>query len=58
LLAASGISVPASLCPQILAAVRRRARARKGAVSPQELAAIARQLTSEGRLHQNGDIRT
>ena len=44
LLAASGISVPASLCPEILKAVRRRARERKGAVTPQELAAIAREL--------------
>lgn len=44
LLAASGIAVPASLCPEILSAVRRRARARKGAVSPQELNAIARRV--------------
>jgi homocitrate synthase NifV len=58
LLAASGISVPASLCPEIVAAVRRRARARKGAVSPQELTAIARQLSSEKGPHQHGDIRT
>jgi homocitrate synthase NifV len=58
LLAASGISVPASLCPEILSAVRRRARERKGAVSPQELAAIARQLSGERRMHQHGDIRT
>jgi homocitrate synthase NifV len=57
LLAASGISVPASLCPEIVVAVRRRARERKGAVSPQELAAIARQLLSERRM-QHGDIRT
>jgi homocitrate synthase NifV len=45
LLAASGISVPATLCPEILSAVRRRARERKGAVSPQELAAIAQELS-------------
>jgi homocitrate synthase NifV len=44
LLAASGISVPAELCPEILSAVRRRARERKGAVSPQELAMIAQEL--------------
>jgi homocitrate synthase NifV len=47
LLAASGVAVPASLCPEILSAVRRRARAHKGAVSPQELAAIARALLNE-----------
>ena len=47
LLAAVGISVPASLYPEILAAVRRRARERKGAVSPEELAAIARELLNE-----------
>jgi predicted kinase len=47
LLAAVGISVPASLCPEILATVRRRARERKGAVSPEELAAIARELLNE-----------
>jgi homocitrate synthase NifV len=58
LLAAGGISVPAALCPQIVAAVRRRARERKGPVSPQELAAIARQLGSERRPQQHGDIRT
>jgi homocitrate synthase NifV len=57
-LAASGISVPASLYPEIVAAVRRRARTLQGAVSPQELAAIARQLSSERRLDQHGDIRT
>jgi homocitrate synthase NifV len=56
LLAASGISVPAALCPEILSAVRRRARARKGAVSLQELAGFARELTGERRLHQHGDI--
>jgi len=56
LLAASGISVPTSLCPQILSAVRRRARAHKGAVSPQELAAIARQLSDERGLAQHADI--
>jgi hypothetical protein len=39
--------VPASLYPEILAAVRRRARERKGAVSPEELAAIARELLNE-----------
>ena len=49
LLAASGISVPASLCPEILSAVRRLARERKGAVSPQELAAIARESMNDGR---------
>ena len=43
LLAAGGIRVPASLCPQILSAVRRRARAQKGAVSPHDLAVIARE---------------
>ena len=58
LLAASGISVPASLYPEILAAVRRRARTLKGAVSPEELVGIARQLGSERRLHRHGDIRT
>jgi len=58
LLAASGVSVPAALCPEILSAVRRSARARKGAVSPQELATIARQLSGERRLHQHADIST
>jgi homocitrate synthase NifV len=58
LLAASGIFVPASLCQEIVAVVRRRARERKGAVSPRELAAIARQLSSERRLRQLGDVRT
>jgi homocitrate synthase NifV len=56
LLAASGISVPTSLCPEILSAVRRRARAHKGAVSPQELAAIARQVSGERSLEQHVDI--
>jgi homocitrate synthase NifV len=42
LLAASGVAVPASLCAEILSAVRRRARAHKGSIGPQELAAIAR----------------
>src|ERR1017187_8662926 len=54
LLAAGGISVPASLYPEIVAAVRRRARARKDAVGPQELAAIARQLTSERKPDRHG----
>jgi homocitrate synthase NifV len=58
LLEAGGISVPAWLCPEIVAAVRRRARVQKGAVSPQELAAIARQLSSERGFHPHGDIRT
>ena len=49
LLAAGGISVPARLGPQLLSAVRRRARGRKGAVKPQELAAIA-----AGLLNQTG----
>jgi homocitrate synthase NifV len=56
LLAASGVAVPASLCPEILSAVRRRARARKGAVSPQELAAIARALLNESRLSNREQI--
>jgi len=43
-LAANGISVPATLGPEILSEVRRRARERKGAVSPQELAMIAQEL--------------
>jgi len=47
LLAARGISVPASLCKEILAAVRRCARERKEAVTPQELAAIAREMLNE-----------
>jgi homocitrate synthase NifV len=47
LLTASGISVPARLSPEILSAVRRRARAQKGAVSPQELAAIAEELLND-----------
>ena len=58
LLDAGGISVPAWLCPEIVAAVRRRARTQKGAVSRQELAAIARQLSSERGFHRHGDIRT
>jgi homocitrate synthase NifV len=44
LLAASGISVPASLWPEILSAVRWRARAYKRTVRPQELAEIVRTL--------------
>jgi homocitrate synthase NifV len=44
LLAAAGISVPPSLRPEILSEVRRRARERKGPVSPRELAAMARRL--------------
>jgi homocitrate synthase NifV len=56
LLAASGVTVPASLCPEILSAVRRRARARKGSVSPQELAAIARALLNESRLDRHRAI--
>ena len=47
LLAARGISVPARLGPELLSAVRRRARAHKGAVSPQELAAIASELLNQ-----------
>jgi homocitrate synthase NifV len=47
LLAARGISVPAQLCPKLLSAVRRRARARKGNLSPQELAAIASDLLNQ-----------
>ena len=53
LLAAGGVAVPASLCPEILSAVRRRARAHKGAVSPRELAAIARGLLKERRLDRH-----
>jgi len=49
LLAASGISVPASRCPEILSAVRRRARERKRAVSPQELSAITLEVLRVGR---------
>ena len=56
LLAASGVAVPASLCPEILSAVRRLARARKGAVSPRELAAIARGLLKDGRLCQHAGV--
>lgn len=41
LLAASGISVPTSLCPEILSAVRRRSREHKRAISRLELEAIA-----------------
>jgi len=48
LLADRGISVPAALAPAILSAVRRRAREHKGAVSPQELAAIAQEMLSGG----------
>jgi homocitrate synthase NifV len=44
LLAANGVSVPAALCPDILSAVRRQARAHKGAVRPKELVLIAREL--------------
>jgi homocitrate synthase NifV len=47
LLAASGISVPQRLCPEILSAVRRRARARRGAVKQQDLAAIATDLLNQ-----------
>jgi len=47
LLAARGISVPDRFYPQILSAVRRRARARQGAVKPQELADIAGRLLDQ-----------
>ena len=57
-LQASGISVPALLCAEIVSAVRRLSRAKKGSVSTRELAAIARQLSQDRRLHQHADIRT
>ena len=57
LLAARGISVPASLCKEILAAVRRCARERKEAVTPQELAAIAREMLNERAASQHADLR-
>ncbi len=47
LLAASGISVPQRLCPDLLSAVRRRARSRRGALKQQELAAIADDLLNQ-----------
>jgi len=47
LLGSMGIAAPATLGPELMRAVRRRARANKGAVSPAELAAIARGLLSE-----------
>lgn len=47
LLAVSGISIPAALCPEILSAVRRRAREDKGAVSQEQLLVIARELLSQ-----------
>jgi homocitrate synthase NifV len=56
LLAASGISVPASLCPEILSAVRRRAREHKQAVSPQELSVIALALLSLGSPDRHADM--
>jgi isopropylmalate/homocitrate/citramalate synthase len=57
-LQAGGISVPALLCAEIVSAVRRLSRAKKGSVSTRELAAIARQLSQDRRLHQHADIRT
>jgi homocitrate synthase NifV len=46
-----GTFLPAAGCAQVLAAVRQRARAKKGSVSAQELTAIARQ-------YEHADIRT
>jgi homocitrate synthase NifV len=46
-LAAGGISLPPSLRPEILSAVRRRARERKASLGPQELAAMARELLNQ-----------
>jgi homocitrate synthase NifV len=46
LLAASGMAVPPALFPQILSAVRQRARAHKGPVSQGELTAIAQELSA------------
>jgi homocitrate synthase NifV len=57
-LQAGGISVPALLCAEIVSEVRRLSRAKKGSVSTRELAAIARQLSQDRRLHQHADIRT
>jgi homocitrate synthase NifV len=49
-LAASGIAVPAALCAELLAAVRQRARAHQGAVSPQEAAEMAQKLLNQSLL--------
>ena len=57
-LQAGGISVPALLCAEIVSAVRRLSRAKKGSVNSRELAAIARQLSQDRRLHQHADIRS
>jgi homocitrate synthase NifV len=58
ILEAEGITGSESLDAEILSAVRRRARAKKGSITARELAAIARQLSSERRLQQHADIRT
>ena len=57
-LEAGGISVSTLLCAEILSAVRQRARVHKGAISPQELAAIARQLSDERRPYRDANICT
>ncbi|MGO9227796.1 MAG: hypothetical protein ACLQKA_01100 [Bryobacteraceae bacterium] len=57
-LQAGGLSVPASLCAEIVSEVRRLSRARKGSISTRELAAIARQLSQDRRPHKHADIRT
>ena len=57
LLAAGGVAVPATLCPEILSAVRRRARAQKSAVLQEELLVIARELLRQRGLSHNADLR-
>jgi len=56
LLAASGVSMPAALCPELLSAVRRKSRALKGAVRREELVMIARELLREKELAQHADL--
>ena len=56
LLASSGVSVPAALCPEILSAVRRKARAQKSAVLPEELLVIARELLRQKKLSHHADL--
>jgi homocitrate synthase NifV len=53
-----GIAVPSALFPEILSAVRRQSRMRKGCVSAHELGAIVQQLMNERSVYPYADIRT
>ena len=52
ILESEGVSVPASLYPKLLSAVRHRSRARKSGISAPELVSIARELLSERRFEK------